>query len=215
MSFLSRATIVLAVFALSLGAAPTASAQEPGSIPVPLADFSGGYVFLYDTTNIGPAKDGIEFPAGWYFSAAVNPTTWFGIVGEVSGSYRNNLEVSYFDFRTSNDARVHTFMIGTRFFRKVGRVVPYAQILTGAAHMRAKIRFPGEVPGLGLVNDISSSATDFALQPGGGVTVYLTERVGVRFAGDYRSIIDFTEDENDYTNEFRMIAGFTLQWGGR
>jgi opacity protein-like surface antigen len=170
---------------------------------------------MYDTSNVGPDKDGVSFPAGWYFSGAVNPTTWFGIVGEVSGSYKNNLDISYADFQSSNDAQVYTFMGGARFFKKVGRVVPFGQILTGVAHMRAKSRFTPGIPGFG--NTIEESTTDFALQPGGGVTVYLTERVGVRLAGDYRSIIDFAADmeDNEYTNEFRMTAGFTLQWGGR
>jgi hypothetical protein len=61
----------------------------------------------------------------------------------------------------------------------------------------------------------SRATTDFALQPGGGLTIYLTDRVGVRLAVDYRTIIDFAEEDNDYTNELRTIAGFTLQWGGR
>ena len=208
---LSRSTIGLAVLALSLAAASPASAQEPGSIPVPLADVSAGYAFMYDTTNVGE-RDGIEFPAGWYLSAAVNPLTWFGIVGEVSGSYRNNMDINYDEWRSTNDARVYTFMAGPRFFKKVGRVVPFAQMLTGVAHMRGKSHISS--PWSGDLT-VSESTTDFALQPGGGVTVYLTEQVGVRFAGDYRNVIDFSEDGNDYTNEFRFIGGFTLQWGGR
>jgi hypothetical protein len=47
------------------------------------------------------------------------------------------------------------------------------------------------------------------------VTVYLTNYVGLRLAGDYRSVIDFQEGDNDYTNEFRVAAGFTMHWGGR
>lgn len=212
MSLASRAIATLAVAALSFGAAPPASAQEPGSIPVPLADFSAGYVFMHDFTNVGQ-KEGLNFPAGWYLSGAVNPTSWFGIVGEVSGSYKNNLDVDMWQImRVSGDARVYTFMVGPRFFKQVGRVVPFAQMLVGAAHMRAEARYTSPEFGDYVGRE---RATDFALQPGGGVTVYLTERVGVRFAADYRSIIDFYDDGNEYTNEFRVITGFTFQWGGR
>jgi opacity protein-like surface antigen len=108
---------------------------------------------------------------------------------------------------------VYAFLGGPRFFTKMGRVVPFAQILTGVAHLRAQVRLTPGIPG--VVDTVEDSTTDFALQPGGGLTILLTDRVGVRLAGDYRSIINFAEEENDYTNEFRMIAGFSLQWGGR
>jgi opacity protein-like surface antigen len=222
MSLLSRTIAVLAVGALSLAPATAAYAQEPGTIPVPLAEISGGYVFMHDFTEeefLG--LDGVDFPGGWYFSGAVNPTRWFGVVGEVSGSYKNHFGVTagpyqvngdlVGPFRISNDAWVHTFMGGPRFFGKVGRVVPFGQFLVGAARMRLKTQFPAEL-GIDTVED---STTQFAMQPGGGVTVYLTERVGVRLAADYRTIIDFSDDGNEYTHEVRMIGGFTLHWGGR
>jgi opacity protein-like surface antigen len=213
MAVLSRATVVAAVVMLSLVTAPAASAQEPGTIPVPLGEISAGYVFMHDFTNLGPVK-GVDFPAGWYFSGAINPTTWFGVVGEVTGSYKSNLNIEYFGIRSVSDAQVYTLMGGPRFFKKVGRVVPFAQVLTGVAHMRASGRFSGfDIPGGDF--DFKERATEFALQPGGGVTVYLTNHVGLRLAGDYRSVIDFHEEENDYTNEFRVAAGFTMHWGGR
>jgi hypothetical protein len=210
MSMLNRAIPALVVSSM-LALPPAASAQEPGSIPVPRAEVSGGYMFMRDFTDM-PNGGELDFPAGWYFSGAFNPTTWLGLVGEVGGSYKNNFDVAFDGLRFSNDARVYTFMGGPRFFRKFGRIAPFAQVLAGVAHMRATVRFPDEVPGVGTVKE---KATDFALQPGGGLTVYLTEHVGARVAADYRSIIDFAEEENDYTNEFRVIAGFTLHWGGR
>lgn len=211
MSVLLRA-IPAFVMAFLFLAPPVAVAQEPGGIPVPLVEVSGGYMFMRDFSD-RPNADGTNFPAGWYFSGAVNPYRWFGVVGEASGSYKNHFDVNYSGLRYSNDARVLTFMGGPRFFRKVGRVVPFAQVLAGVAHMRLKTRFSKPfIPGL---DNIQESVTDFAVQPGGGVTVLLTEHVGARVAADYRSIINFDEDGNDYTNEVRVIAGFTLHWGGR
>lgn len=211
MSMLLRAIPALVLCSLFL-APPAASAQEPGSIPVPLAEVSGGYMFMRDFTDMPDGK-GLNFPAGWYFSVAVNPTQWLGLVGEVGGSYKNRFDgIAFDEFRFSTDARVYTLMGGPRFFRKFGRVAPFAQVLAGVAHIRATVRFPDEIPGIGTYRD---NTTDFAVQPGGGVTVYLTEHVGARVAGDYRTIINFMDDGNDYTNEFRVIAGFTLHWGGR
>jgi hypothetical protein len=44
----------------------------------------------------------------------------------------------------------------------------------------------------------------------------LTEHLGIRVAADFRSIIDFIGgEENDYTNEFRFLTGFTFNWGAR
>jgi hypothetical protein len=59
------------------------------------------------------------------------------------------------------------------------------------------------------------TSTDFAVQPGGGVTVLLTERIGVRLAADYRTIIDWEEGDATYGHEFRVLSGFSLHWGGR
>jgi hypothetical protein len=89
-------------------------------------------------------------------------------------------------------------MGGARFFRPMGRVVPFGQMLTGVAYLR------GTPP----------NGARFALQPGVGVTVYLTDRVGVRLSGDYRTLVEF-DDGAYYTHEARLISGFTLQWGAR
>jgi hypothetical protein len=130
------------------------------------------------------------------------------------GSYKNDLNIDYFGFQSSSDAQVYTFMGGARFFKRAGRVVPFAQLLTGVAHMRAKVRMSPAIPDFG--DTIEENTTDFALQPGAGLTIYLTDRVGVRLAADYRSVIDFAgSNENDYTTEFRMTGGFRFLGGGR
>jgi opacity protein-like surface antigen len=196
-----RAIGVLAVGTLLL-APPPAFAQDVGALPIPIAEVSGGYVFMRDT-DIDE-----NFPGGWYFSGAVNATRWFGIVGEVSGSYKK-LDETFENLTFANRLQLYTFMGGPRFFGQMGRVVPFAQVLAGVAHGRVKVTLPPELRGPALMK---SSATDFAIQPGGGVTVYLSDRVGLRLAADYRSIFD---DEWQSTNEFRALAGFTFGWGAR
>lgn len=181
-------------------------------MPVPLAEVSAGYTFMRDFSADLPENKDVNFPAGWAFSGAFNPTQWLGLVGEATGSYKNNLNLTFEDLSLSNKARVYTFMGGPRFFKKVGRVAPFAQVLAGVAHMRLESTLP-DVP---EIQTLSANTTDFAFQPGGGVTIFLNERVGVRLAGDYRCIIDFAGSEpSNYSNEFRFVSGFTFNWGAR
>lgn len=205
---LLRVTIVSTIVASCIAAPRPAAAQETGAIPVPIMQVAAGYTFMRDFSDELP--EDVNFPAGWAFSAAFNPTHWLGLVGEVTGSYKNDFNVTFDDLRLSNKARVYTFMGGPRFFKQSGRVAPFAQVLAGVAHMRLESTLP-DVPEFGT---FSADATDFAFQPGGGVTIFLTERVGVRLAADYRCIIDFEED-NTYSNEFRFVSGFTFNWGAR
>jgi opacity protein-like surface antigen len=183
-------TVISAVAALCTATPRPASAQEVG-MPVPVGQVMAGYTFMRDLE----AND-VNFPAGWVFSAAVNPSRWLGVVGEATGSYNNSLDLGF--GQPAVEARVYTFMGGPRFFKQAGRIAPFGQILAGAANRRIE----------------GFSKTSFAFQPGGGVTIFLTERVGVRVAGDYRCIVDHDE-EFTYTNEIRVVSGFTLHWGAR
>lgn len=204
MSTLPRNTAVLAICALC---ATPGFAQDVASIPVPVAEVSSGYVVMRDTSHLAE-----NYPAGWYFSGAFNPIQWFGIVGEVSGSYGSAREWSATEMTSSNKQQVYTLMAGPRFFRKVGRVVPFGQFLAGVAQVRTEETL---TYGVGAPRLWSHSHEDFAVQGGGGVTVLLTERVGLRLAGDYRLIVLGLGEEADYHTQFRFVTGFTLHWGGR
>jgi hypothetical protein len=186
-------TVVCAVAAFCIAAPPRpASAQEIGTMPVPAGQVMVGYAFMRDLD----ASD-INFPAGWVFSGAVNPSRWLGVVGEATGSYNNKVDLGF--ARPKFEARVYTFMGGPRFFKQVGRVAPFGQVLAGVANR--------QIGGF--------DKTDFAFQPGGGVTVLLTDRVGLRLAGDYRCIIDSAQGDTSYTNELRFVTGFMVHWGSR
>lgn len=212
MSLAWRVAAALLVWALAAPMTPAASAQEIGTPPVPVVDVSAGYMFMRDTSNDVPGHDGINFPKGWYFSSAVNATRWFGIVGEVGGSHKQHLDMNVESLNVSNRVQLYTFLGGPRFFHQFGRVVPFGQVLAGVAHTRVKTTLPPEL----MAGAFKASTTNVAVQPGGGVTVLLTDNLGVRAAADYRSIVDFvTGGPNDYTHEFRVTTGFTMQWGRR
>jgi opacity protein-like surface antigen len=190
---------------LAVGIPIAGSAQETGTAPVPAVELSGGYTFLRDGL-----KDGMNFPAGWYASTAVNLNRWFGLAGEVTGSYKNNVNVGVEELNVSPNASEYTFMGGPRFAGKVGRVMPFGQFLAGAAHMRATVDTP-----MGGLGHFTVSDTQFAFQPGGGVNVLLTDNLGLHFAGDYRCIVDFSTDEYTYANQLRFATGLTFNWGAR
>jgi opacity protein-like surface antigen len=199
--------VMLAVLLL---ASPSLSfAQEVGAIPVPVAEVSAGYTFMREFEGNGFSGDHLDFPAGWYVSGAFNVNRWFGVVLESASSYKNDLSFSMPGLTQSSDLRVHTFMAGGRFFRSFGRIAPYGQVLAGVAVLRHETEYSGAFSSRG-----SNQLNRFALQPGGGVTVYLTDRVGVRVSADLRTIMDF-DDETEYTNELRVISGFVFQWGAR
>jgi opacity protein-like surface antigen len=161
---------------------------------------SAGYAYLRDTT----AEE--NFPAGWYISAAANLNHWFGVAGEFTGSYKT---LTDFEPVTAK-ARFYTFMGGPRFFFKRGRLVPFAQILAGGAHLRWTATGP-----VGAL-DPSDTDTKFAFQPGGGVTVLLTPNVSVRGAADYRRIVFTDADQFDEDNsQVRIMAGIVFGWGSR
>jgi hypothetical protein len=205
--FLSGVGVML----LSAAIVAPAHAQEGTFIPLPLAEVSAGYTFMRDFEEVSTDRSGTNFPAGWFTSGGVNVTPWMGLIGEVTGSYKNH----FYDFaeagnRVDNDARLYTFMGGPRFFYKRGRLAPYAQVLAGAAHMRMNTK----VAAAALSQSATTTNTDFSIQPGGGLAIYLTESVGVRVAADYRSIIDF-EGNNTYLDQFRIASGLTFHWGRR
>lgn len=136
-----------------------------------------------------------------------------GLVGEGTGSYKSDSDVTIADLKFTTNRRVYTFMVGPRFSHKAGRFIRYAQVLAGGAYLRRSRLWPEHYGPIGRVTD---GDTLFAFQPGGDLTVLLTEHLGVRVAGDYRSIIDFVGgDENEYNNELRFLAGFSLDWGAR
>jgi opacity protein-like surface antigen len=196
---MSKSTLVaVATFVFMFAATPQALAQEGAATAQPLVEMSGGYSFMHDFT--------IEenFPAGWYFSTAVNPADWFGVVGEISGTYKTLAEDLLVEVKT----RGYTFMGGPRFFKRIGRITPYGQFLVGGAYGRVEAT-PLTASGI----DVTESSTELAFQPGGGISVYMNDRVGLRMSMDYRRIV-FDDDEED-NSEFRVLTGIVIGFGGR
>ncbi len=134
---------------------------------------------------------GLNVPTAWYGSVTKNLTDSVGVIGEVNG-HSETVGIPGFAAVTS---RTHWFLAGPRFAARTTRLVPFAQMLFGA------VRISSKVDVLGLV--VNTSQTELALQPGAGVDVMLTDRVGVRLQGDYRRILAGTGGASD----FRFAVG--------
>lgn len=213
MTWLSRTA--LAAGACLLLAAPPVIAQEQGVIPVPLVEFSAGYSFVRDFEDVA-GDDGFNMPLGWFASGGVNVNRWLGLIGEASGSYRDSIYGQDFGsgFSFDNDVRQYTLLGGPRFFYKRGRFAPYAQMLAGAAHSRLRTHWNAGPFGGGTD---TNTDTSLMLQPGGGIMVFLTDSLGIRLAGDYRSILDWGNGDgvNETDRQFRLASGLTFNWGSR
>lgn len=172
--------------AFALGTPQLASAQAPSG------EVAAGYQFMRDS------ELDLSFPAGWFVSAGGHVSELLEIVGEVSGSRKGEA-----DLFSSADITVLTFMAGPRYSRHGGTIEPFAQVLFGGARASASLDILG-VSG-------SDSETAFAVQPGAGVDVTLTDSLSGRLMVDYRRIFF----EGEATNEVRVGVGIVVGFGRR
>jgi len=174
---------VFAVVTLVLFAASSGFGQD-----APRFEIYGGGAFLRDPDDFNRW--------GWVASFTGNMNEWFGIKGEVAGYY--------------NDGdTVHTFLGGPQFtLRKSARIQPWAHFLAGLQHNDVSV-FHILQPGGGALPfpRIVYQSTHFTWQPGGGVDVSLSRRVGLRFGMDYvRAMRDFRD-----VDHYRAHAGVVFK----
>jgi hypothetical protein len=132
-------------------------------------EVAGGYTFL-NNTNASQTFNGWAVSAGAGLDGAV------GLVGEVGSSYTtaNSLGIDVALTELS-------FMGGPKVVsHRASAVTPFVQFLAGG------VRITGSAPT--IIGTISLSQTNVAIQPGGGIDVRLSPRVGLRLQGDYRML---------------------------
>jgi hypothetical protein len=151
----------------------------------PRYQVAAGYAFLHDED----ISDNLS--RGWVASVAGNIKSWLGLVGEVGGNYRTLSVVG-----DPPRLTVYGFMGGPRFtVRAYPRLAPFAQVLVGAVLASS---------------GVGDWDADFAYQPGGGISLHLKPRVGVRLEGDYRII----RSSGNNSKEPRFVAA-AIFWFGR
>jgi len=137
----------------------------------------------------------------WSISGVSNLTPWFGILGEVSG-YHVGASADFLGHEVSAHLNTFNFLAGPRFVeRRAGRIVPFVQLLTGAAVDNARLRIDGE--------SASVWASKFMIQPGGGADIQLTDVVAVRLQIDY--IIRIVDGGTE--RAFRFAPGIVISKG--
>ena len=156
----------------------------------PLLEAFGGYQYL----RVG--KGASINMQGWDGSLAVNLNDWFGIVGDVSGSYQTRGGVP-------NTLSMHTFTFGPQItYRKEKRTAPFAHLLFGAARNNQAL----SVFSLGPAR----ANTVFALMVGGGMDVKVNDRFSIR-AGQFDWVS--TKFRNSRQSNFRFSIGVVVGFG--
>jgi hypothetical protein len=158
----------------------SASAQEK-----PKAEVSVGYSYL----RLG-GSNGVNQQGG-STSIAANLNRWFGIVGDFGG---------YHAFSSGASLDTYTFLFGPRFsLRRQGRVIPFAQVLLGGAHVTAS--------GGGF----SGGTTPLAISGGGGVDLRVSQHLALRPQVDYLAL----RSQGATLNSVRASFGIVFRFGGK
>ena len=181
------------------------------SVPVaaqttPRTEISGGYQFVNYSVN----GEGESLPAGWYVDVAGNLNSLFGVVFQVGGNYKTfdeSVTIGGGTLTATAELAVHAFLGGARVSARGNPAfVPYGQFLVGAINSSLELTASSTIPGVPAFSQ-EDSATNFALEVGGGVNFGFTENVGIRFGADYLRV--FAEEEG--IDVFRFIVGVVLR----
>jgi hypothetical protein len=153
-------------------------------------EVSGGYAITHAADQL--------LPFGWSADIATNLNRTWSMVGEVSGAYK---VIEDEDLGVDVNLSLYSLGAGARWSSRVApRIVPFVQVLAGAARVSAKAEMLGR--------KIGDALTNFMLQPGGGVNVKMNEAFGLFGQMDYRRVfLDEQEDRESGNNHFRVIVG--------
>jgi hypothetical protein len=142
--------------------------------------------------------------------AAGNIGPFFAAVVQVGGSYKTWEESETFSGVTGTataSLKVHQFMGGVRVGPRRTAISPYAEFLVGGINgsfdVTASVVSNGQTV---FSTDESDSGTDFAMQFGGGITIWLSRSIGIRGSV---SVIRLNGDD-DSTNIVRTAGGISF-----
>jgi hypothetical protein len=198
-----------------LGISLPAAAQN-----VPVIEVSGGYKYLRGTppgpptrATLGgtpatpgpPRTSAVSYPNGWYLDLGINtpkPKTLIAIVGQI-GMSRKTID--------GWEGNTREFMGGVRLnIRKIRRTVVFGQFLAGGTNSK-----------FGNVHVATGGFDEwtvfFTEQLGGGVSMMVHEKVGLRLGVDYLRVHGKHDSTilNTGFNMIRVAAGIVLPFGTR
>ena len=170
------------LFAMLLGCAMAAAAQD-----APKAELFGGYSYMHSSLS----GAGFNFNGG-SGSIAVNPTDWFGIVGDFGAYHSGSFGIG---------TTTMSYLVGPRFsYRKNETFTPYVHALFGGAHVTA---------GFG---GVSGSDSAFAMAVGGGLDAKVSKHVAIRVAQVDYVLTKFNDGGDNRQNSVRVSTGIVYRW---
>jgi hypothetical protein len=157
-----------------------------------------------------------SYPKGWYVDLATNltpsdVTLTFAVVGEVGGTYKSRDDsqvIRGLTYSGSVDFSMYTFMGGARVRAASTnpQIMPFGQILFGAARQKTSVDLSTSGPGTGTLSfSDESSDTDAALALDGGVDVNAGESLRLRVAAGYFHVFGDSD-----SNAFRASVGVVI-----
>lgn len=189
---MQRAALLAVMLVACLLAANPAGAQSA-------FDVGAGYSYVHTNAPAGDcgcfSMNGGNGWLGFHLGHGV------AIVGEVAVQHAGNIA------NTGADLTLTSFLAGPRYtVDAFGRLQPFAQVLLGGAHASG---------GLSPSNSGYGSSNSFAAIAGGGLEVWLNERIALRaIEADYY-YTGFNNGANDRQNNLRIGAGLVIRFGNR
>lgn len=202
-------------FSFFIAAALVVSAQSTDDFK--RTEFFVGYSNGQVDTGIDSGSSAVDFFRdresfnGFNVSGVYNLTRYFGIKGDVSGTYnakRFNASAdvggSLASISIKNNSSFYNFLGGVQVKdnARSGRFKPFAHAMIGAAHGRTKVSdytcSPSNLCAAVFIPDSTFSETGFAGAFGGGLDVRLNNRIQIRaFQVDYNPVrINGTTESN-------------------
>jgi opacity protein-like surface antigen len=160
----------------------------------PKAEVFGGYQFIsLDTKNIGIDRQMLH---GWDADVAFNPTKNLGIVADISGVYKSEIQ------GVQVDGKLYNYLFGPRFSHRTDKVTVFGEALFGGGHVSGSNSFVG-----------SGSLNGFAMAFGGGVDVNVGKHVAVRpVKFDYVYNRFSVSGVSESFNNFRYAGGVVFKF---
>jgi peptidoglycan-associated lipoprotein len=180
--------------------AQTSPAQAAGPAP----ELALQYTYLRSNAPVGQCA--CFSPEGGSASISIPLSgRHFSLAGDVTAGHANGIS------NGSYDLTLTVFTAGLRItpgFR-IGRLVPYGQILAGGAHAGGSL-VSGNTPA-------NNSSVVFASNAGGGLDLVMHPESRVSFRlieADYLATL-FRNGQNDHQNSLRISAGIVIRMGHR
>jgi len=182
------------VFLLSI----TAAAQDH-----PKVEWSLGYSFVrFNSTSEIPA-----FTAqGGSTSVAFNINSAIGLVADVGGYHNGKIG----DLQLDNTT--YTYLFGPRFSYRHSNVVPFFQVLFGAAHATGSVQNLFPPP-----DRLDATRNSFAMSVGGGIDFKVSKHIAIRpIQAEYLlTQLGGQNTSGGKQNNFRYTGGVVFLFGGK